>query len=53
MDARCVEFARGPGRFALLLIGILPCLTGASFRSSNFAVDAPSREVAQRVAERA
>jgi hypothetical protein len=53
MDARCVVAARRPGRFALLAMGILPFLTGASFRSNNFAVDAPSREVAQRVAERA
>jgi hypothetical protein len=53
MDAHCVVPARGPGRFALLAIGIVPFLTGASFRSTNFAVDAPSREVAQRVAERA
>ena len=53
MDARCGVPARRPGRFALLAMGILPFLTGASFRSGNFAVDAPSREVAQRVAERA
>ena len=53
MDARCVVPARDTGRFALLAMGILPFLTGASFRSANFAVDAPSREVAQRVAERA
>ena len=53
MDARCIVNARGLGRFALLAMGILPFLTGASFRSNNFAVDAPSREVAQRVAERA
>ena len=53
MDARRVVAARRPGRFALLAMGILPFLAGASFRSNNFAVDAPSREVAQRVAERA
>jgi hypothetical protein len=53
MDARCVVAARRPGRSAFLAMGILPFLTGASFRSNNFAVDAPSREVAQRVAERA
>ena len=49
----CGACARGCGRLALLAIGILPFLTGASFRSSNFTVDAPSREAAQRVAERA
>ena len=53
MDARCIVPARGFGRFALLAIGILLFLTGASVQSTNFAVDAPSREVAQRVAERA
>ena len=53
MDARCVVPAQELGRFALLAMGILPVLAGASFRSTNFAVDAPSREVAQRVAERA
>jgi hypothetical protein len=53
MDARGLVPARGHGRFALLGLAILPFLAGASFRSANFAVDAPSREVAQRVAERA
>lgn len=48
-----VSCLRGLGRFALLAIGILPFLTGASLHSTNFAVDAPSREVAHRVAERA
>ncbi len=53
MDADLVVRVRGLGRFALLVIGSLPVLTGASFRSANFTVEAPSREVAQRVAERA
>jgi hypothetical protein len=38
---------------ALSATVLLPLLTGASFRSSNFSVDAPSRDIAQRVAERA
>jgi hypothetical protein len=38
---------------ALLVAGFWPLLAGASFRSSNFTVDAPTREIAQRVGERA
>jgi hypothetical protein len=53
MDARLVVPARGFKWLAPLMIGILPLLTGASFRSANFTVDASSREVAQRVAEQA
>ena len=34
-----------------LVLVLFPFLGGASFRSSNFAVDAPSREVAERVAQ--
>jgi hypothetical protein len=37
----------------LAALGIVPLLAGASFRSTNFAVEAPTQEVAQRVAERA
>jgi hypothetical protein len=53
MDARLVVRALGRKWLLPLMIGLLPLLTGASFRSTNFAVEAPSREVAQRVAERA
>ena len=54
MDAQCVQDARGNiGDSQSLALGMLPFLAGASFRSVNFSVDAPSREVAQRVAERA
>jgi hypothetical protein len=53
MDARRGEPAQTLGRYALIAIGLLPILSGASFRSSNFTVEAPSREVAQQVAERA
>ncbi len=38
---------------ALIAAGLFPVLAGASFRSANFSVEAPSREIAQRVAERA
>jgi hypothetical protein len=51
MDARCD--ARAPRSLALLVLGTFPILAGASFRSANFMVEAPTREVAERVAERA
>ncbi len=42
-----VKGSRGDrGQFALLALGMFPFLAGASFRSANFAVEAPSREVA-------
>jgi hypothetical protein len=53
MDARC---ARNPLRSATLVLivaGVFPILAGASFRSTNFVVEAPSREIAERIAERA
>jgi hypothetical protein len=53
MDARCVRDARGIRHFVIVAVGAIPLLAGASFRSANFTVDAPSREVAQTVAERA
>jgi len=53
MDARAGRLAQRASRYAFLVIGLLPFLAGASFRSANFTVEAPSREVAQRVAERA
>ncbi len=53
MDARRDISARGAWRRAALVIGIFPLLAGASFRSANFAVEAPTREIAERVANRA
>jgi hypothetical protein len=38
---------------AILLVALVPFLGGASYRSPNFVVDAPSREMAQRVASHA
>ncbi len=38
---------------ALLVLGVLPFVCGASFRTPNFVVDAPTREIARSVAERA
>lgn len=60
MDARRrPDCATGPGRTlirivpALIAAGLLPMLAGASHRSTNFAVEADTPEVARRVAERA
>jgi hypothetical protein len=53
MDARCKKAVQGLRQIALLAICMVPFLTGASYRSTNFTVDAPSREAAQRVAEQA
>jgi hypothetical protein len=53
MDARYAWDARGVRHFVIVAVGAIPLLAGASFRSANFTVDAPSREVAQSVAERA
>ncbi len=60
MDARFqrrivrVEWtARKTVHITSLILVLVPCLGGASYRSTNFVVDAQSREVAQRVAERA
>ncbi len=41
------------GVIALVVLGCVPLLAGASYRSANFAVDAPTREVAKAVAEHA
>jgi hypothetical protein len=55
MDARReIRDARGLARVAPLALGlILPFLGGASHRTTNFVVEAPTREVARRVAEHA
>jgi hypothetical protein len=45
--------ARRLGGVSLLVLGGLPLLCGASFRTSNFVVDAPSAAVAKKVAEHA
>jgi hypothetical protein len=41
------------GGIALIVLGCVPLLCGASFRTANFAVDAPTKEVARAVAEHA
>jgi hypothetical protein len=53
MDARCAHRARRFDNLGLLFTTLFPLLAGASFRSPNFIIDAPTNEIAQRVAERA
>jgi hypothetical protein len=53
MDARCAGYARSIRRFPIVAAAAIPLLAGATFRSTNFSVDAPSREVAQSVAQQA
>jgi hypothetical protein len=53
MDARCTRESLQIGQLAILVLGVSPLLTGAAFRSANFAVEAQTREVAERVALRA
>jgi hypothetical protein len=53
MDAKSTDDGRRSWRFVILGVTAVPFLAGASFRSPHFVVEAPSREVAQRVAEHA
>jgi hypothetical protein len=53
MDARCDAQAPARWRLSAFVIGALPILGGASFRSTNFSIEAPTSEIAQRVAARA
>jgi hypothetical protein len=53
MDARSKVAAPRIWRLALLTVGIVPLISGASFRSANFTVDADTREIAEKVAARA
>jgi hypothetical protein len=53
MEAHGVRTARGLSVTGLVILGTLPFLSGASFRTPNFQVEAPSPEIARSVAERA
>jgi hypothetical protein len=53
MDARSEREAPRIWHLAILAVGIVPLVCGASFRSVNFAVEADTREIAERVALRA
>ncbi len=50
---RVESTARRTLQITPLILVLVPCLGGASFRSTNFVVEAPNNEIAQRVAERA
>jgi hypothetical protein len=54
MDARLDNSRwRRIGKFVPVILGLFPFLGGASFRSSNFVVEASTREIAERVAQSA
>jgi hypothetical protein len=53
MEAIRLRPRRGGRTAAGMLLALVPALCGASHRSANFAVEAPSADVARKVAERA
>ncbi len=53
MEARDDRSARKLRGMAILVLGGLPLLCGASARSTNFVVEAPNQTIAKAVAERA
>jgi hypothetical protein len=53
MEARCVRPAPKGRGLAGIVVALVPLLGGASYRTPNFVVEAPSAEVARRVAEHA
>ena len=55
MRAHCVRQAPRARRFGAvaLIVAVLPTLAGASHRTANFMVEAPTREAAKAVAEHA
>ena len=53
MEAHRGRLARRLGGFATLVLGCVPLLCGASFRTGNFIVEAPTQKIARTVAEHA
>jgi hypothetical protein len=53
MDAHGDRSAQWLGGWAIIVLGSLPFLCGASFRTTNFIVEAPTQGVARRIAEQA
>jgi hypothetical protein len=53
MEAYGIRASAGAARIALVFLGCVPLLCGASYQSANFTVDAPTKEVARAVAEHA
>lgn len=53
MDAKGDRSAQGLLAVAAFVVGSVPLLCGASFRTSNFVVEAPTQSIAKTVAEHA
>ena len=53
MEARGDRFARKLGGIAIIVLGGLPLFCGASARTTNFVVEAPTQTIARTVAEHA
>ena len=53
MEAHVDQAARRLSLVATVVLGCLPLLCGASFRTTNFVVDAPNQSIARTVAEHA
>lgn len=53
MDARCVRDALRRWGLAGIALSLIPGLAGASHRTANFVVEAPTPDVARKVAEHA
>ncbi len=53
MDARCVRDALRRWGLASIALSLIPGLAGASHRTANFVVEAPTPDVAKKVAEHA
>jgi len=53
MDASGSRYGWVARRLPVVIVGVLPLLAGASHRTANFVVEAPTAEVARRVCEHA
>ncbi|MGZ3430656.1 MAG: hypothetical protein ACXWN0_02570, partial [Isosphaeraceae bacterium] len=53
MEAHRDQLARRLGGIATMVLGCVPLLCGASFRTGNFVVEAPTQSIARTVAEHA
>jgi hypothetical protein len=53
MEAHRQRVARRLGGIATIVLGCVPLLCGASFRTGNFVVEAPTQSIARTVAEHA
>ncbi|HMB08450.1 MAG TPA: hypothetical protein VKP69_32555, partial [Isosphaeraceae bacterium] len=53
MEARQIRPARSRRGLAAMALALVPILGGASYRTTNFVVEAPTTEAAKSVAEHA